>query len=277
MLYFIPTPIGNLKDISLHALELFQICEIFFCEDTRVSKTLLAHLCEKFGFHYNAKTFIAFHSHNDKQVLKDLDLALFEKNIAFVSDAGMPGISDPAKTLIEFALHNNIKFEVLTGANAALVALVSSGLCEKEFIFMGFLANKGKQRQKDIEKVLLNMYPSILYESPQRILSLVKEFAEKEPKRRLFAIKEISKKFESKFYGTSEQIYAQLSKANVKGEWVVVVEAAHRTQNENMLCENDILELELPLKTKSKLLAKMSGKNPKELYKKLLLSQNKVK
>ncbi|MCX2682721.1 16S rRNA (cytidine(1402)-2'-O)-methyltransferase [Campylobacter sp. MIT 21-1685] len=276
MLYFIPTPIGNLKDISIRALELFETCEIFFCEDTRVSKALFAKLCKKFNICFDSKTFISFHSHNEKQVLQNLDLKIFEKNIAFISDAGMPGISDPGKALVEFALQNALEFEVLAGANAALVALVSSGFCEKEFIFMGFLANKGKQRQKDIEKVLSNIYPSILYESPKRILSLVKDFAQKEPERQLFVIKEISKKFENKFYGKSKEVLIQLQEANLNGEWVLVVQAATMQQKHNMLCEADILELELPLKIKSKLLAKMNGKNPKELYAKLLLSQNKV-
>lgn len=274
MLYFIPTPIGNLSDISFRALELLKTCEIFFCEDTRVSKSLLSLLSSKFKIDFGSKKFISFHTHNEKEILQNLNLEIFEKDIAFLSDAGMPGISDPGYTLVDFALKNHIKFEVLAGANAALVALVSSALCEKEFIFMGFLANKGKDRQKDIQKALNNPYPSIIYESPKRILSLIEQISLLDENREVFAIKEISKKFETKFKAKAKDLLNELKQANLNGEWVVVLDKNNQNFTHNSLCENDILELDIPLKTKSKLLAKINGKNSKEIYQKLLLSQN---
>ncbi|EGK8182637.1 16S rRNA (cytidine(1402)-2'-O)-methyltransferase [Campylobacter coli] len=274
MLYFIPTPIGNLSDISFRALELLKTCNVFFCEDTRVSKSLLSLLSSKFEINFGDKQFISFHTHNEKKVLENLDLEFFDQDIAFLSDAGMPGISDPGQFLIDFALKNDIQFEVLPGANAALVALVSSALCEKEFIFMGFLANKGKERQKDIQKILNHPYPSIIYESPKRILSLIEQIAILDSQREIFAIKEISKKFETKFKGKAIDLFNELKQVNLKGEWVVVLAKNDKDSIGNSLCENDILELEIPLKTKSKLLAKMNGKNPKEIYQKLLLSQS---
>ena len=277
MLYFIPTPIGNLGDISLRSLELLSACEIVFCEDTRVCKHLITLLNERFKTCIRPQKILSLHTHNEKKVLEKLDLKLFEKNVAYLSDAGMPGISDPGFALIQFALKHKLSYEVLPGANAALVALVSSNLCEKEFIFLGFLANKGKERQKEIENLLLNPYPTIIYEAPTRILALVQTIAKLEPKRELFAMKEISKKFQTSFRGRAEKLVEELEGANLNGEWVLVVAKSSQNFSSNSLCESDILALDLPLKIKSKLLAKMSGKNSKELYQKLLLSQNEVK
>ncbi|EAK3671456.1 16S rRNA (cytidine(1402)-2'-O)-methyltransferase [Campylobacter upsaliensis] len=277
MLYFIPTPIGNLGDISLRSLELLSACEIVFCEDTRVCKHLITLLNERFKTCIKPQKILSLHTHNEKEVLEKLDLKLFEKNVAYLSDAGMPGISDPGFALVQFALKHKLFYEVLPGANAALVALVSSNLCEKEFIFLGFLANKGKERQKEIENLLLNPYPTIIYEAPTRILALVQTIAKLEPKRELFAMKEISKKFQTSFRSRAEKLIEELKGANLNGEWVLVVAKSSQNFSSNSLCESDILELDLPLKIKSKLLAKMSGKNSKELYQKLLLSQNEVK
>ncbi|EFO9428336.1 16S rRNA (cytidine(1402)-2'-O)-methyltransferase [Campylobacter upsaliensis] len=277
MLYFIPTPIGNLGDISLRSLELLSACEIVFCEDTRVCKHLITLLNERFKTCIKPQKILSLHTHNEKKVLEKLDLKLFEKNVAYLSDAGMPGISDPGFALIQFALVHKLSYEVLPGANAALVALVSSNLCEKEFIFLGFLANKGKQRQKEIENLLLNPYPTIIYEAPTRILALAQTIAKLEPKRELFAMKEISKKFQTSFRGRAEKLVEELKGAILNGEWVLVVAKSSQNFSSNSLCESDILALDLPLKIKSKLLAKMSGKNSKELYQKLLLSQNEVK
>lgn len=277
MLYFIPTPIGNLGDISLRSLELLSACEIVFCEDTRVCKHLITLLNERFKTCIEPQKILSLHTHNEKKVLEKLDLKLFEKNVAYLSDAGMPGISDPGFALVQFALKHKLSYEVLPGANAALVALVSSNLCEKEFIFLGFLTNKGKQRQKEIENLLLNPYPTIIYEAPTRILALVQTIAKLEPKRELFAMKEISKKFQTSFRSRAEKLVEELKGANLNGEWVLVVAKSSQNFSSNSLCESDILALDLPLKIKSKLLAKMSGKNSKELYQKLLLSQNEVK
>ncbi|MCR2104102.1 16S rRNA (cytidine(1402)-2'-O)-methyltransferase [Campylobacter upsaliensis] len=277
MLYFIPTPIGNLGDISLRSLELLSACEIVFCEDTRVCKHLITLLNERFKTCIEPQKILSLHTHNEKKVLEKLDLKLFEKNVAYLSDAGMPGISDPGFALVQFALKHKLSYEVLPGANAALVALVSSNLCEKEFVFLGFLTNKGKQRQKEIENLLLNPYPTIIYEAPTRILALVQTIAKLEPKRELFAMKEISKKFQTSFRSKAEKLVEELKGANLNGEWVLIVAKSSQNFSSNSLCESDILALDLPLKIKSKLLAKMSGKNSKELYQKLLLSQNEVK
>ncbi|TQR30964.1 16S rRNA (cytidine(1402)-2'-O)-methyltransferase [Campylobacter sp. MIT 99-7217] len=275
MLYFVPTPIGNLLDISFRSLEILKACEVLICEDTRVSKSLINLLNSKYSCSIKPQLFLSLHSHNEEEFLKQISEDLFQKEVVCVSDAGMPAISDPGNFLIKFALENNIAFEVLPGANAALVALVSSGFCEKEFIFLGFLSNKGTSRQKDIEKLLNYPFASIVYEAPSRVLSLVQDIAKIDAQREIFAIKEISKKFETKFKNKAKKLANELEKSNLNGEWVLVISAREDANfKQNTLCEQDILELDLPLKTKSKLLSKMSGKNAKEIYSKLLLSEN---
>ena len=275
MLYFIPTPIGNLSDISYRALQILGTCESIICEDTRVCKSLFALLNAKFDAKIQSKRFIALHSHNEKEFVANLDKSLFEKNVAYLSDAGMPCISDPGVMLVRWAQENGVDYEVLSGANAALVAVAASGLCEKEFTFIGFLSNKGKERQRDIERVLENAYPSVIYESPKRILALINELAKIEPQRELFAIKEISKKFEKKFKGSAIELAKALKNENLNGEWVLIIaplKDGKKASEKNgiFLSKDDIMALSLSTKDKAKLLAKFEPKQTKEIYHQLL-------
>lgn len=274
MLYFIPTPIGNLNDISQRALRILGECESVLCEDTRVCKSLFALLNAKFGTKIAPKCVLSLHSHNEKEVLANLDKGIFDENVAYLSDAGMPCISDPGVLLVRFAQENGVDYEVLSGANAALVAVAASGLCEKEFTFFGFLSNKGRERQKDIEKVLSNTYVSVIYESPKRILALVRELARLCPQRELFAIKEISKKFEKKFKGEAKTLAKALENENLNGEWVLVVaseESEKASEKKGIfLSKDEIMALNLGTKDKAKLLAKFEPKKTKEIYHQLL-------
>lgn len=271
MLYFIPTPIGNLNDISFRALELLKTCKYIICEDTRVCKSLFALLNAKFDAKLTPKCFMSLHSHNEKEFLQNLDTSIFQYNVAYLSDAGMPCISDPGVSLVSYAQKMQLDYEVLSGANAALVAVAASGLCEKEFTFMGFLSNKGKERQKDIQKVLASPYPSVIYESPKRILALVGELAKIDPDRELFAIKEISKKFEKKFQDKAENLAHTLNNENLNGEWVLVVAGKKAEQmNGIFLSKDDIMALELSKKEKARLLAQFESKQTKEIYHRLL-------
>lgn len=274
MLYFIPTPIGNLNDISQRALRILGECESVLCEDTRVCKSLFALLNAKFGTKIAPKCVLSLHSHNEKEVLANLDKGIFDENVAYLSDAGMPCISDPGVLLVRFAQENGVDYEVLSGANAALVAVAASGLCEKEFTFFGFLSNKGRERQKDIEKVLSNTYVSVIYESPKRILALVRELARLCPQRELFAIKEISKKFEKKFKGEAKTLAKALENENLNGEWVLVVasEESEKAGEKKgiFLSKDEIMALNLGTKDKAKLLAKFETKQTKEIYHQLL-------
>ena len=268
MIYFIPTPIGNLEDISLHALRILRECEVIFCEDTRVTKTLINLLNSRFNADINIEKFISLHSHNEKEILPNLDINIFEKNLAYVSDAGMPGISDPGISLVKFAQENNIEYEVLSGSNATLLAVVASGMCKKEFTFLGFLPNKGKERDIAVSNALNSAYPVIIYESPTRILPLVEQISFIDPDRTVFAIKEATKKFETKFKNSAQNLKNELKNANLKGEWCIVIDKSSHQTNEKITID-DINSLDIAPKIKAKLIAKITGENVKKIYENL--------
>ncbi|CZE50396.1 16S rRNA (cytidine(1402)-2'-O)-methyltransferase [Campylobacter geochelonis] len=268
MLYFVPTPIGNLSDISQHSLEIISSCEIVFCEDTRVTKSLINLLKTRYNLEIKDKIFYSLHSHNEESFLKNIDIEIFSKKCVYMSDAGMPCISDPGVGLVKFAQENGIEYEVISGANALLLAVAASGLVEKEFTFLAFLPNLGKERAIAIQNALNSPYPTVIYESPKRILSLVEDIAKLDENRKLFLIKEASKKFEKKFFETSLNLAKVLKDENLNGEWSVVVQKSPNSTVERINLK-DIEELEIPPKQKAKLLSKLTGENSKEIYKKL--------
>jgi len=268
MLYLIPTPIGNIKDISLRALEIISQADILFCEDTRVTKKLLGILSEKFSLKHKIEKFYSLHSHNEQNVIDSLDVTIFEKNIVYLSDAGMPCISDPGVKLIQFAQEKGIKYEVLPGANAAVTAYAASGFEEKEFLFFGFLPHKVKERKILLQDILNGSYNTILYEAPHRIKQLLDEIALLSPKRELFVQKEISKLHQKWYKDSSYNLAKLFEKENLKGEWVVIVKGEKKEVSN--ITEDDILSLEIPKKQKAKLLSKINGKNIKEIYEQLV-------
>lgn len=269
MVYFIPTPIGNLDDISQRSLKLLCECTTLFCEDTRITKKLLSLLSEKYNLNFNIENFISLHSHNEKKVLDAIDLKVFDESVAYLSDAGMPCISDPGSYFVQFCQEKNINHEILPGANAALLAYASSGFSNPRFTFYGFLPHKGKERITGLEYVKNSAIPVILYESPHRIQKLVDELASLIPQRKAIFIKEATKKFERRFVCTCKEIQEQFKEANLKGEWAIVIDSDVE-QSGNAITKEDILELNLPPKQKAKLLAKVTGENVKDWYNKLL-------
>ena len=269
MLYFIPTPIGNLSDVSLHILEVLAKCEVIFCEDTRVTKKFLNLLQIRYSLKLKDITFYSLHSHNEDEILKNIDLDIFNKICAYMSDAGMPCISDPGNSLVKFAQKNKIKYEVLSGSNALILAAVASGLVEKEFSFLGFLPNKGDERKIAIQNALNSPYPTIIYESPKRVLNLIKNIADIDPQRKIFIIKEATKKFETKYFDKAINLAQILENENLNGEFCLVIDKSKNTKFETIL-ESDILDLDIPPKQKSKLLSKITGINQKEIYKNLI-------
>ena len=270
MLYLIPTPIGNIQDITLRALEIIANADILFCEDTRVTKKLLSLLAEKFSLKYNIEKFYSLHSHNEESVLQNIDIKIFEKNVIYLSDAGMPCISDPGAKLIQFAQKHYIKYEILPGANAAVTAYAASGFEEKEFLFYGFLPHKAKDRKILLQEILNNGYNTILYEAPHRIKQLLDELAILSPKRELFIQKEISKLHQKWYKDSSKNLALLFEKENLKGEWVVIVKGEKKEISN--IAEDDILSLKIPKKQKAKLLSKISGKSIKEIYEQLVAS-----
>jgi len=260
LLTLVPTPIGNLSDISKRAIEALNEADIVFCEDTRVTKKLLNLL----QIDYSNKTFYSMHSHNENEIISKIDISMFDKNVVYVSDAGMPGISDPGSKLIQFAQQNNIKYDVLPGANAVLIALVASGF-EGEFTFFGFLPHKGSDREKKLKEVINHDKIAIIYESPHRIEKLLKELKKEIPKRVVFFAKELTKLHQTFIKDEVQNIELK----NTKGEWVVVID---KTQKNDILTltYDDILVLKLHPKEKAKLLSQISTKSTKEIYNELV-------
>ncbi|MDQ2752553.1 MAG: 16S rRNA (cytidine(1402)-2'-O)-methyltransferase [Bacteroidota bacterium] len=218
MLHLVPTPIGNLKDITLRALELLQSVEVILCEDTRTSSKLLQH--------YNIqKPLSSYHQHNEHKILQHIIQQLLSgKSMALITDAGTPGISDPAFLLVRECIKNNIQVECLPGATAFVIALVNSGLPINRFVFEGFLPLK-KGRHTLLTLLSTEERTIVLYESPMRLLKTLKELIEYFGAERQCSIsRELTKFFEENKRGTLREVLDYFSAKEVKGEIVIVIE-----------------------------------------------------
>lgn len=219
-LYLIPTPIGNLEDITLRAVLLLKQVDIVLAEDTRTTKKLFSH--------YEISTHLAsFHMHNEHKVL-DKWIARLKKGetIALVSDAGTPAISDPGFLLVRECIKEDIEVDCLPGATAFVPALVNSGLPTEKFIFEGFLPVK-KGRQTRLKLLTEEERTMIFYESPHRIVKTLTQFCEYFGDERLVSIsREISKMFEETKRGTMLEVLQYFEKKNPKGEFVIIVSGA---------------------------------------------------
>jgi 16S rRNA (cytidine1402-2'-O)-methyltransferase len=219
ILYIVPTPIGNLEDVTLRALRILKECDLIACEDTRRSLKLLSYF-------EISKPLISFYSYNEQHKLEQiLDKMANGKKVALISDAGTPGISDTGYTLVKEAIGKGIKIEVLPGASAVTTALVGSGLPTDGFIFCGFLKRKpGKMRKELLE--LLNLQKTIVfYESPHRILKTVELCLNIfEENARICLAREITKKFEEYIRGTIKEVLEDIkNRQNLLGEFVVLI------------------------------------------------------
>ncbi|MBU3145948.1 16S rRNA (cytidine(1402)-2'-O)-methyltransferase [Clostridium sp. CF012] len=217
-LYLVPTPIGNLKDITLRALEVLQSVDIIAAEDTRQSLKLLNHFNIK-------KTLISYHQHNEQGKSVNLIEQLKEgKNIAIISDAGTPGISDPGSVIVQKCIEQNIKFEVLPGATAITTALVYSGLDTTKFIFRGFLPRENKERKPIIDDLLNRSETLIFYEAPHRLLSTLEFLYENIGNRKISMCRELTKMYEEIIRLTLEQAIEYYKEKAPRGEYVLVIE-----------------------------------------------------
>ncbi len=243
--------------------------DILLCEDTRVTKKLLHILKERYNITLKeSQEFISLHSHNEKSFVEKLEPTFFEQNIIYVSDAGMPGVSDPGQTLVRYCIDNAIEYDVLPGANAVLTAFVASGFCQTQMLFFGFLDHKGASRATQLQEALHNGYTTVLYESPHRLEKLLKELVNEAGDREIFLAKELTKRYQKFFHGKADEILQELG-GNYKGEWVVVLQAAPK-HNASAISEKDILALDLPKKIQAKLVSKITGENTKSCYQRLL-------
>ena len=269
MLTLVPTPIGNIGDISLRAIEALSSAEILLCEDTRVTKKLIQILKERYNTSFKPEQhFISLHSHNEKEFIEKLTPSFFEQNVIYASDAGMPGISDPGQALVKYCQDNGVKYDILPGANALLTAFVASGFVTTKMLFWGFLPHKGRDRESSLRGALSSGFTTILYESPHRLEKLLDELSREDALRKIFLAKELTKKYQKYYFGTADEIKQKVD-ANLRGEWVVVIEAVDVT-NSGIISQSDILDLELPKKVQAKLISKITGENTKACYERLL-------
>lgn len=217
-LFIVPTPIGNLADITFRAVEVLKSVDLILAEDTRTSSVLLNH--------YNIQKPVSpYHQHNEHKIVAHLaDQMAAGKTIAMLTDAGTPGISDPAFLLVRECIKNDIRVECLPGATAFVPALVNSGLPMNSFCFEGFLPLK-KGRQTFMKRMALEKRTMLFYESPMRLLRTLKDFIEYfGVERQCCVSRELSKKFEENKRGTLQEVFDYFSAKTVKGEIVIVVE-----------------------------------------------------
>jgi 16S rRNA (cytidine1402-2'-O)-methyltransferase len=219
-LVIVPTPIGNLEDITFRALNTLKSCDVVFAEDTRTSGNLLRHFDIQ-------KKMVAFHLNNEHKVLQQaIDLIQNTELAALVSDAGTPGISDPGFLLIRECLKNGIEVETLPGPTAFVPALVNSGLPCDRFHFEGFLPHK-KGRETRLKYLAQLQETTVLYESPFRLVKLLEELIKHtHPERQVCVSRELSKLHEENFRGSLQQALKHFQSKTVKGEIVVVFGAS---------------------------------------------------
>ena len=219
-LYLVPTPIGNMEDITLRAIRILKEVDVILAEDTRTSGNLLRHL-------EISKPMTAFHIRNEHQVVEHIaDRLEAGETMALVTDAGTPAISDPGFLLVRECVKRNIPIECLPGPTAFVPALVNSGLPAEKFIFEGFLPHK-KGRQTKLKAIAEYPYTTILYESPFRLVKTLQQLAEFcGAERHVSVARELTKIYEENARGTLAEVIAYFGKKEVKGEIVIVLEGA---------------------------------------------------
>ncbi|MGR3741383.1 16S rRNA (cytidine(1402)-2'-O)-methyltransferase [Companilactobacillus sp. DQM5] len=228
-LFLIPTPIGNLEDMTFRAVRQLEDVDLIAAEDTRNTKNLLNH------FKIDT-TQISFHEHNKVQRIPELIEKLKKGiNIAQVSDAGTPSISDPGKELVQEAIKQGINVIPLPGATASITALIASGLVPQPFYFYGFLTRKGKQRNEEIEDIVNRVETSIIYESPFRVLKTLDDIRKVAgDDRQIVTARELTKIHESFVRGAIKEVKQWFVEHDPKGEFVIVVSGKKQVSEINV-------------------------------------------
>ena len=272
VLFVVGTPIGNLKDITLRAIETLESVDLILAEDTRQTLKLLNHL-------NISKSMISYHRHNEADKIDTVVGLLDEgKNVALVSDAGMPIISDPGQGLVHYLVENDYKIEVIPGVTALITAIVRSGMDSTRFTFEGFLSVSKKQRIKRLEELRNEIRTMIFYEAPHKILYTLKDMYEVLGERHICICRELTKVHEEYRNTTFSEAIKTIERDGIKGEIVLIVEGA----NELDLEEKKKAELEkldpvdmvkdyissgMDKKDAIKKVAKELGVNKNEVYK----------
>ena len=266
-LYIVATPIGNLDDITKRAISILSEVDIIACEDTRHTGRLLAN--------YGIKNkLVSFHQHNENQFAESLiNLLNKNNNIALVSDAGTPLISDPGYPLVKLAHDNHIKVVPVIGASAIIALLCCSGLPTNEFLFTGFLPAKSKQREEELKRICENPFTTVIYESTHRIIKSLEDMEKILGKDRIIVIgRELTKTFETIKLGKVSQIldFVQSDSNQTKGEFVIAISALEVEKTEDISEQQkqlaQLLSKELPPKKAAKITAEFLNGNSKNIY-----------
>ena len=267
-LYIVATPIGNLKDITLRAIETLQLCSIIVCEDTRVTKKLLNHL----GI--QNKKIYTIHQHNEKSAAEKIiqEAVLKGESIAYVTDAGTPCISDPGMFLVCQARSLNIRIEPIPGPSAITAAFSVSGIDDGRFNFVGFLPTKLNVIQETLSLIDQQQKPTMFYESPKRVLSFLENIVNFiSPSTKVFIAREMTKLFETFYSDSAENLfrYFKNTPQELKGEFVIIVIP---NKIKDKLISNEeinllkILMKELPLKKAAAVVSEFYNGNKKDIY-----------
>jgi 16S rRNA (cytidine1402-2'-O)-methyltransferase len=217
MLYIVATPIGNLDDITLRALEVLKSVDLVAAEDTRHSGLLMKH----FGI---KKPFISYHEHNEARRTAELAERLARgENIALITDAGTPGVSDPGLRLVRESIKRDLSFAIIPGPSSILTALVGSGFATEKFSFRGFLPVKAGQRERELRAAAESGETVIFFESPYRLIKTLTACFDIMPGRLLCVARELTKKFEEFRRGTARELLAHYQEQPPKGEIVLVI------------------------------------------------------
>lgn len=235
MLSLCATPIGNMEDVTLRVLRALREADEIWCEDTRHTMPFL----ERYGIR---KPLVSCHEHNERRRAEDLLPRLREgKRICYVSDAGMPGISDPGAVLIDACLREGLAYEVLPGASAALMSVVYAGMGSEHFTFYGFLPRTGKERREAIDRIARESWPVILYESPHRVRATLSDLFERIGDADACVLRELTKKFECARRGKLSELAAFYAE-EPKGECVILVDpSASETQKTKSARPEDVI------------------------------------
>ena len=225
-LYLVPTPIGNLGDMTPRAIEVLGEVDLIAAEDTRNTQKLLNH------FNISTKQ-ISFHEHNTKERIPKLVEKLKTGiNIAQVSDAGMPSISDPGHELVETCIKEDIPVVPLPGANAGITALIASGLIPQPFYFYGFLPRKNSEQKQELTNLKGHTSTIIFYEAPHRLKKTLKNMLEVLGNRKVVLCRELTKKFEEFIRGNLEEVMEWANTSEIRGEFVIILDGNHNEQVE---------------------------------------------
>lgn len=261
-LYLIPTPIGNLDDITLRAVDILKKVKVIFCEDTRITRQLLNHL----GIN---KKLIASHKFNEETNGDKLLKYLESGDVGLVTDRGTPIISDPGYELVKIAIANNYNVVSLPGPTAFVPALTVSGLSPQPFLFYGFLNNKDSKRKKELEELKDYPFTIIFYEAPHRILDTLECMEKILGNRNICISREISKKFEEVYRGKISDIKSLMT--DIKGELVIVVEGSNQEKSYDNLSIIEHVNLYImngyDKKEAMKLVSKDRGISKSDVYK----------